>query len=158
MNVYFKLQSGLDKSGFEVRFLKCQEDSCVHFTFYVFGNQSDPSYQTSKPKRNMCLTERAEVAKHFFLEDHPVLKMLSSSKVTDVLYRASMFRTVFTVVWLLTLLAVSHEQPNLASTALKKGQGVHHGSCEHAAWPAALSDEMYSAWAFLHSQGRFQKQ
>lgn len=27
---YYKLQSGLDKSGFEVRSLKCQEDNCVH--------------------------------------------------------------------------------------------------------------------------------
>lgn len=47
-------------------------------------------------------THRAEVAKHFFLEDHPVLKMLGSSKVTDVLYRASMFRYV-REMWILAI-------------------------------------------------------
>lgn len=37
--------------------------------------------------------QREEV-KHFFLEDHPELKMLGSSKVTDVLCRAPVFRYV----------------------------------------------------------------
>lgn len=47
-------------------------------------------------------THRAEVAKHFFLEDHPVLKMSGSSKVTDVLYSPSMFRYV-REIWILAI-------------------------------------------------------
>lgn len=47
-------------------------------------------------------THRAEVAKQFFLEDHPVLKMLGSSKVRDVLYRPSVFRYVGEI-WILAI-------------------------------------------------------
>lgn len=42
----------------------------------------------------VCTCTQREEVKHFFLEDHTELKMLGSSKVTDVLCRASVFRYV----------------------------------------------------------------
>jgi len=43
------------------------------------------------PPERMC-AHRAEVAKHFLLEDHPVLKTSGCSKVTPFLCSTSVFR------------------------------------------------------------------
>lgn len=60
-------------------------------------------------------THRAEVAKQFFLEDHPVLKMLGSSKVTDVLYRPVLGMSGKSGSWQFSVLRTNYRAASVES-------------------------------------------